>query len=61
MTQVGRKTCPFVWFFSALEELMNLKALVCGVGHLRKSNPNNLVTWEQDMAELTGLKYGGVK
>ena len=48
-------------FFGASTELMKVMARACGHDHLSKFNPNDLTTWKRDMAELTGLKYGGVK
>lgn len=48
-------------FFSASTELMKVMARACGHNHLNKFNINDITTWKKDMAELTGIKFGGVK
>ncbi len=40
--------------------MMKVMARACGHRHLGKFNPDDLVTWKQDMASLAGISYGGV-
>jgi glutamate synthase domain-containing protein 2 len=47
-------------FFNASTELMKVMARACGHDHLNKYNPNDITTWKRDMADLTGIKFGGV-
>jgi len=48
-------------FFSASTELMKVMARACGHDHLNQFNTHDLTTWKKEMADLTGVKYGGVK
>jgi glutamate synthase domain-containing protein 2 len=47
-------------FFSASTELMQVMARACGHDHLNKFNQNDITTWKKDMADLTGIQFGGV-
>lgn len=47
-------------FFAASTELMQVMARACGHNHVAKFNPNDLTTWKRDMADLSGVKFGGV-
>ncbi len=47
-------------FFSASSELMQVMARACGHDALNKFNPDDLTTWQRDMAQLTGIRYAGV-
>lgn len=47
-------------FFSASTELMQVMARACGHDHLSKFNASDLTTWKRDMAELSGVAFGGV-
>lgn len=47
-------------FFGASVELMQVMARACGHDHLSKFNRDDLTTWKQDMAALSGVAYGGV-
>lgn len=47
-------------FFSASTELMKVMARACGHQHLNQFNENDITTWKKDMADLTGIKFGGV-
>jgi glutamate synthase domain-containing protein 2 len=47
-------------FFSASTELMKVMARACGHHHLNQFNENDITTWKKEMAELTGIKFGGV-
>jgi len=47
-------------FFDASVELMQVMARACGHNHLAKFSTNDLTTWKRDMAELSGVSYGGV-
>ena len=48
-------------FFRASVELMKVMARACGHGHLNEFQLNDLTTWKQDMATLSGISYGGVR
>ena len=47
-------------FFEASTELMQVMARACGHTHLSQFNSNDLTTWKKDMAELSGVAYGGM-
>jgi glutamate synthase domain-containing protein 2/nitrite reductase/ring-hydroxylating ferredoxin subunit len=47
-------------FFRAATELMQVMARACGHDHLNKFCIDDLTTWKQGMAQLTGITYGGV-
>lgn len=47
-------------FLSASMELMKVMARACGHDHLSKFNELDLTTWKKVMADLTGIKFGGI-
>ena len=47
-------------FFRASTELMQVMARACGHTHLNQFNQNDLTTWKREMADLSGVTYGGV-
>jgi len=47
-------------FFDASVELMQVMARACGHDHLSKFNLDDLTTWKKDMADLSGVAYGGL-
>ncbi|MDJ0709058.1 MAG: glutamate synthase-related protein [Woeseiaceae bacterium] len=47
-------------FFEASVELMQVLARACGHDHLGRFAVDDLTTFKRDMAELTGVAYGGV-
>lgn len=47
-------------FFEASTELMKVMARACGHDHLSKFNHSDLTTWKRDMADLSGVSFGGV-
>ena len=47
-------------FFEASVELMQIMARACGHDHLSKFNQNDLTTWKRQMADLSGVTYGGM-
>jgi glutamate synthase domain-containing protein 2/nitrite reductase/ring-hydroxylating ferredoxin subunit len=47
-------------FFSAAVELMGVMARAAGHRHLSDFNIDDLTTFKKDMAQLTGVAYGGV-
>lgn len=47
-------------FFKASTALMSVMARACGHSHLNQFNPKDLTTWKKEMAELSGIKYGGM-
>ncbi|MDG2482601.1 MAG: FMN-binding glutamate synthase family protein, partial [Alphaproteobacteria bacterium] len=48
-------------FFEASVELMQVMARACGHDHLSGFNQDDLTTWKKDMAELSGVAFGGVR
>jgi len=47
-------------FFDASAELMQVMARACGHSHVREFNPGDLTTWKREMADLSGVTFGGV-
>ena len=47
-------------FFEASVELMQVMARACGHDHLSKFSADDLTTWKREMADLSGVRYGGV-
>ncbi len=47
-------------FFRASTELMQVLARACGHTHLNQLCPDDLTTWDRDMAYLSGVQYAGV-
>ena len=48
-------------FFAAVVELMQVMARACGHRHLDQFNVEDLTTWKRNMAELSGVRYAGVR
>jgi len=46
-------------FFSASDELMSVMARACGHDHLSKLNRNDLATWDDKTAKLSGVRFAG--
>ena len=46
-------------FFEASTELMSVMARACGHDHLSKFTKNDLATWDDRMARLSGVRYSG--
>ena len=47
-------------FFGASVELMKILARACGHRALKDFSINDLTTWKKDMADLSGVSFGGV-
>ncbi len=47
-------------FFDVSVSLMQVMARACGHDHLSKFNRDDLTTWKKEMAELSGIAFGGV-
>ena len=47
-------------FFDASVERMQVMARACGHDHLSKFSIDDLTTWQREMADLSGVAYGGV-
>ena len=47
-------------FFEASVELMQVMARACGHDHISGFTVDDLTTWKKDIAELSGVAYGGV-
>ncbi len=48
-------------FFEASTELMQVMARACGHSHLSDFNAGDLTTWKKEMADLSGVTYGGLQ
>ncbi len=47
-------------FFQASTELISVMARACGHDHIGKLNANDLATWDDKMAKLSGVAYSGL-
>ncbi len=47
-------------FFEASAELMQVMARACGHAHVSEFNRDDLTTWKRDMADLSGVAFGGL-
>ncbi len=47
-------------FLEASIELMKILARACGLSHFNQFSVYDLTTYKEEMAKLTGIKYGGV-
>jgi glutamate synthase domain-containing protein 2 len=47
-------------FFTAATELIQVMARACGHAHISEFCVDDLTTWKPEMAQLTGIAYGGV-
>ena len=47
-------------FFEASTELIQVMARACGHDHVSGFNADDLTTWKREMADLSGVRYGGV-
>ncbi len=47
-------------FLSASVELMQVMARACGHSHLNQFNSDDLATWKEEMARLSGVRYSGM-
>ena len=47
-------------FMGASVDLMKVMARACGHDHLKQFNEQNITTWSKQMADLSGVKFGGV-
>ena len=46
-------------FFEASVDLMKVIARACGHDRLSAFTPDDLTTWKKEMADLSGVQYGG--
>ncbi|PVB61785.1 glutamate synthase-related protein [Labrenzia sp. 011] len=58
--QVEKSARQLTNFFEASVELMQVMARACGHDHLNRFRPEDLTTWKREMADLSGVAYGGV-
>lgn len=58
--QVEKSARQLANFFDASVRLMQVMARACGHDHLSKFNIDDLTTWKEDMAKLSGVAYGGI-
>jgi glutamate synthase domain-containing protein 2 len=48
-------------FLEASVELMRILARACGHSHLRNFSVEDLTTFRREMADLSGVRFGGVR
>lgn len=48
-------------FFDTSVELMQVLARACGHDHFAKFSADDLTTWQREMADLSGVSYGGIR
>ncbi len=48
-------------YFESTVDLMKVMARACGHDHLSGFELSDLTTWKKDIADLTGVRYGGVQ
>ena len=58
--EIEKSAANLARFFAATIELMQVMARACGHDHLRGFCPEDLSTWNRDVAYLTGVRYAGV-
>ena len=58
--KIGKGAEQLSNFFRASTELMQVMARACGHDHLSEFSSDDLTTWKDEMAHLTGIQYGGV-
>ena len=58
---VEKSAAQLTNFFEASVELMQVMARACGHDHLSKFSADDLTTWKKDMADLSGVAYGGLE
>lgn len=58
--EVDKSARQLARFFETSVELMKILARACGHTHLNQLSLDDLVTWKEDMARLSGVPYGGV-
>jgi methylamine---glutamate N-methyltransferase subunit C len=58
--EIARSAQRLENWFSATIQLMRVMARACGHNHLSKFTHTDLVTWSRDMADLSGVAFGGV-
>lgn len=47
-------------FFDASVTMMQVMARACGHSNLSEFNPDDIVTWKKEIAELSGINYAGI-
>ena len=47
-------------FFGASVELMKVMARACGHDQLAQFNADDITTWKKEMADLSGVQFGGI-
>lgn len=58
---VDRSAQQLCTFFNASVALMQVMARACGHDHLNQFERDDLTTWKQEMALLSGVRFAGVK
>ncbi|MCB9629308.1 MAG: Rieske 2Fe-2S domain-containing protein [Sandaracinaceae bacterium] len=59
--EIDKSAARLARYFEATVELMQVLARACGHHALRDFELDDLTTWKRDIAELTGVPYGGVQ
>lgn len=58
--QIEKSARQLTNFFEASVELMQVMARACGYSHVNQFCADDLTTWKREMADLSGVAYGGV-
>ncbi|WP_298966305.1 glutamate synthase-related protein [uncultured Roseibium sp.] len=58
--QIEKSARQLTNFFDASVELMQVMARACGYSHLNQFCEEDLTTWKREIADLSGVAFGGV-
>jgi glutamate synthase domain-containing protein 2 len=59
LLEVDEAAARLARFLGASVELMKVMARACGHDHLNRFNTDDIATWKQDMAALSGIAWAG--
>jgi glutamate synthase domain-containing protein 2 len=59
--EIDKSAARLARYFDSTVELMQVLARACGHNALRDFELEDLTTWKRDIADLTGIPYGGVQ
>ena len=58
--EIGKSALQLKNYLEATVDLMKILARACGHEDLSQFTSNDLTTWKKEIAELTGVRYGGI-
>ena len=59
--EIGKSARRLANFLEASVELMKVIARACGYSHLNQFSREDLTSWKRDIADLTGVNFGGIQ